>query len=293
MLFDNGISSELKNNLTSLIDGNKIPQSMIIDGGSEEQREELAKELCCAFFCEDNGQEPCNICPSCLKINANSHPDVIFIQAEDNKKTISIDVIRKMREDVFILPNESDRKVYIIRQADTMQHYAQNALLKVLEEPPKYASFILLCDYHTSLLQTVLSRSIVFNIGATKVSQLEEKKQKIATQTAISMADALAKKDEFELLMLTGAFEKDTQLFKSSIVMLEHIFRDALVIGHGGNSLISCSEEAAKTLSRTIPSDKLINLIDNNREIMFEIDKHANTNLTMTRLCSTLIQAIK
>lgn len=292
MLFDDNISKELKNNLTSLINDGRIPQSMIIDGGGKEQREELVLELCCSFLCNSQYEKPCNKCINCMKIINQSHPDVIYVQAEEKKKSISIDVIRKMREDVFVLPNESDHKIYIIKQADTMQPYVQNALLKILEEPPKYASFILLCDYHTSLLQTVLSRSIVFNIGATQTSKLEEKKQQIAVDTASLMAKALANKDEFEMLMLTGVFEKDTQLFKSCILLFEQIVRDALVLNQGGKSQISCNYEIAKLLSENVSTNLLIELINKNRDIMFALDNNANTNLTITRLCSTLIKVV-
>lgn len=291
MLSDNNVSNELISNLTSLVNSGKIPQSMIIDGGSEEMREELVKELCCSFMCI-SVDKPCGKCENCIKINAECHPDVIYVQAQDKKKTISVDVIRKMREDAFVLPNESDHKIYIIRQADTLQPYAQNALLKILEEPPEYASFIMLCDYHTSLLQTVLSRSVVFNIGASQATKLDEKKQKVAEEVAGKIATAIANKNEFELLMLTGKFDKNTELFKYTLTLLENIFRDALILSQGGNTMITNYNSEAKMLSQSLEPEKLIELINKNRDIMFKLDNFANTNLTMTRLCSTLIKVL-
>lgn len=293
MLATDGYSAELSNNLSALIEGGRVPHAMIIDGGSSVKRGELALSLASALVCNSTEQKPCNHCNSCKKVKAGFHPDVIMVEAEDKKKTISVDVIRKMREDAYILPNEASKKIYIVKQADTMQPYAQNALLKVLEEPPKYASFILLCDYHTALLPTVLSRCVVFNIGVSALQEISHQKEEKAQELAIKIASAISKKDEYELLIITSEFEKNTELLQTCILMLELIFRDALVICSGGSNCISCSEDCAKELVKSLDTTQLMKLIDTVRMIMSQVQKHANNNLTITRLCSTLIQAVQ
>lgn len=291
MFLTDGYSAELLKNLSALVESKRVPHSMIIDGGSVQKREELALNFAGMVLCASEDLKPCGECASCKKVVANSHPDIKIVEAEDKKKTISVDVIRAMREDVYILPNESEKKIYIIKNAETMQPYAQNALLKILEEPPQYAVFILLCEYHKILLPTVLSRCVVFNIGATKTQELTEKKEKQAQELTQSIALAVANKNEYDLLMITSAFEKNAELLQASLTMLELIFRDALILCCGGKELISHSEESARILITSLDKMQLLSLIDAVKDISEQVKQYANNNLTITRLCSTLIKA--
>ena len=84
-----------------------------------------------------------------------SHPDFITVEDPEHKN-VAVQIIRKFREDVFIRPNESDHKIYLLPQPLGVE--GQNALLKILEEPPAYGVFILLTDNPEKLLPTVRSR---------------------------------------------------------------------------------------------------------------------------------------
>ncbi len=294
MFFVDGYSAELLNNLSALIENNRVPHAVIIEGGNEQKRLELATSFANAMICTaDQGNKPCGMCSVCKKVQCGSHPDVILIQAEDKKKTISVDVIRKMRDDAYVLPNEAERKIYIVNQAHTMQPYAQNALLKVLEEPPKYASFILLCDYHTELLQTVLSRCVVYNIESIEsddfTQQIGDKEKELSEKISV----AVSEKNELELLVITSEFEKNSDLMQSCLVAFELILRDALIMASGGQECISASFESARILAGRIEKDRLIKLIESTRKIISQVEQHANNNLTITRLCTTLIQVVQ
>ena len=88
---------------------------------------------------------------------ANTHPDFITVD-DPEKKTVPVDLIRDARADMYIQPNESDHKIYLFPRAQDMGLPGQNALLKVLEEPPEYGVFLLLTDNPEKLLPTVRSR---------------------------------------------------------------------------------------------------------------------------------------
>ena len=92
------------------------------------------------------------------RIAAGSHPDVRVI-GRDGRATIGVDTIRELRSDAHIIPSESERKVYIIEDADTMTVEAQNAFLLSLEEPPPYVLYLLLCSDSKALLETIRSRA--------------------------------------------------------------------------------------------------------------------------------------
>jgi len=117
-------------------------------------RTAAAGNLAAAFVCDRPEQAPCGTCPHCRKARAGIHPDIITLTEE----RLSVDQVRTLRADAWIRPNEARRKVYLIANADGMLPPAQNALLKLLEDGPAYAAFLLLAENDAALLPTVRSR---------------------------------------------------------------------------------------------------------------------------------------
>lgn len=140
-----------------------ISQSCIISARTMAAAKKRAVELAAEAVCSGSGKRPCGLCRNCRKVMQGIHPDVITIglPLDDKgkpKKEIQVDQIRAVVSDAYILPNEAERKVYIIENADCMNIPAQNAALKLLEEPPA-GVVILLCAVNTGqLLPTVKSR---------------------------------------------------------------------------------------------------------------------------------------
>lgn len=113
------------------------------------------------------GQAACGRCASCRKALAGGetlHPDIHVFEPEKNAG-FSVETVRGIRKSVYLLPNEGDRKVYILCGAQKMSRSAQNALLKLFEEPPASASFVICCDRRDALLPTVLSRALLIPLG--------------------------------------------------------------------------------------------------------------------------------
>ena len=142
----------------------KLPHAMILEGPYGTGKHTIARLAAAALSCESkensNAPLPCLNCLSCRKAIENKSPDIIVIGRED-KATIGVDAVRFIKEDVSIVPNDSDHKVYIIEEADKMTTQAQNALLLTLEEPPSYVHFFLLCENSGLLLETIRSRAPV------------------------------------------------------------------------------------------------------------------------------------
>ena len=105
-----------------------------------------------------SGERPCGRCAPCRKVSSGVHPDVTVISGPGEGKPITVDQVRALRSDAYIRPNEGERKIYLLEQADRMNQSAQNAMLKLLEEGPAYAVFLLLAENGGGLLQTVRSR---------------------------------------------------------------------------------------------------------------------------------------
>jgi DNA polymerase-3 subunit delta' len=108
------------------------------------------------------------------KIGKLATPDVTVHEPTDGKKSIGVSLIRDIRTAAFIKPQELSVRVFIIRQAHTMTTEAQNALLKILEEPPKGVFFFLLCENASLLLPTVRSRAPVIKMSVVSDNELAE-----------------------------------------------------------------------------------------------------------------------
>ena len=102
----------------------------------------------------------CGDCPDCKKLALGVHPDLVELKGEKSRGAYSIDQIRDLRKDALIYPNEARKKVYILHDAEKIGEEAQDAFLKILEEPPEFVVFILLCSDESEMLATVLSRVV-------------------------------------------------------------------------------------------------------------------------------------
>ena len=147
-------NQRLRDNLTKSLARGRISHFYLISGPQGSGKHTLARLLASAILCKDRGK-PCGRCLPCRKIKSGNHPDFITVEDPEHKN-VAVRVIREFREDVFIRPNESDHKIYLLPQEMGIE--GQNALLKILEEPPHYGVFILLTDNPEKLLPTVRSR---------------------------------------------------------------------------------------------------------------------------------------
>ena len=91
----------------------------------------IAKAAVC-----DGEDKPCDKCSNCHLACVGSHPDIITISPPKGKKSITINEVRQIRNDAYVKPHKAGKKVFIIEGADVMPEQHQNALLKVIEEPP-------------------------------------------------------------------------------------------------------------------------------------------------------------
>jgi len=138
-----------------------------------------------AVVCSDRtGKRPCNKCIHCDKASRSIHPDIQKIGRQDDKLIVGVDQIRGLKRDVYIIPNESEQKAYIVDDADSMNVNAQNAFLQILEEPPAHAVFILCAENPAALLPTVRSRCIEL-----KMLPEDQPARSDAKSAAISDAD--------------------------------------------------------------------------------------------------------
>ena len=160
--FKDIIGNELiKEQFSEAIEQGRVSHAYLLLGEKGMGKKMFARSLCLELFCEHPGENgACLSCPSCKKVISGNHPDVIWLSTE-KPDLIRVDEIRQQIVDtVDIKPYLGRYKVYVIPDCERMNQQAQNALLKVLEEPPAYLIMLISRGDETALLETVLSRSI-------------------------------------------------------------------------------------------------------------------------------------
>ncbi|MCK5836670.1 MAG: DNA polymerase III subunit delta' [Desulfobacula sp.] len=144
--------------LNHIIQTKKIPNAFLFLGSENTGRKEAAYLFAKGCNCLSGMDRACNHCTSCRKIDAKSHPDILCLTLQKGKKSISISQIREMGVTLSSRPNEARFRMVLILTADLMNRQAQNALLKMLEEPPDRTFFILVAHKVSTLLPTIVSR---------------------------------------------------------------------------------------------------------------------------------------
>lgn len=162
-------NSKICSAVDSFLKENRIPHAILIEGDKGTGRHTLAHFLAKAAVCSGENI-PCNNCRNCNNADSSCHPDIIFTAPEDGKKNIAVSQIRELRDETYVKPHSANRRVFVIDYADTMNPQSQNALLKVLEEPPGSVIFILIAESKSSLLPTVISRCILLSLTAPEKS---------------------------------------------------------------------------------------------------------------------------
>ena len=176
--------------LTRMLQKGSIPHAMLFTGIDGVGKQTTAGALGMALNClSPVGVSACGACPSCQKVSSGAHPDMITICPEG--AFIKIDQVRTLSRQLRFAPLEGDWRVVIINDAQAMNLEASNAVLKILEEPPKGTVIILTASQTTDLLPTIVSRcqQIAFRpIPCEKITQVLEETRGLDRQTATTLA---------------------------------------------------------------------------------------------------------
>lgn len=146
---------KIPDGLMRSVKAGRIAHAFLLSGPHGTGKRTCANYLTQTILCA-SPQAPCGQCPACKKVMAGLHPDVQVVGEEE--KSISVDTIRALRDQLALRPFEADRHITLIPRADRMTAQAQNALLKTLEEPAGGNVFFLLTDQPGAVLPTIVSR---------------------------------------------------------------------------------------------------------------------------------------
>ena len=250
--------------VNAMLEADRLPHAIIIEGQKGMGKRTFAMHIAQGAVCREKNK-PCGVCRDCHLLQNSSHPDVT-VYDEDTKYTV--DMIRSVRQEMYLMPHMARRRVFIFCGAQNLSEAAQNAMLKVIEEPPAAAIIIFALPTAQSLLETVRSRCITFtmqtpprqeaaefiknrtgkplaeiypvldaangNIGYT-LDSLDDGKAQADKQAAVQLIEQSIKKDTYGMLKTLYAYDKDRPAIKRLFDALK--IEIMLRIKNGGDSI--------------------------------------------------------
>lgn len=158
-------NKSLKTVLRADLESGRLAHAYILEGPHGSGKTMLALTVCAALSGEDG---------RISSIFSGYCPDVMTIRRKEDRKTIGVDEIRTLRSTAYIRPNDLEFKAYLLEECESMTVQAENALLKLLEEPPQNVYFFLMCENAAALLPTVRSRAPTLRMQVFEKEELSE-----------------------------------------------------------------------------------------------------------------------
>lgn len=280
-------NTALKQDLRTAL-AQRFPQTVLLCDPTGSSNELLAEVLASALLCS-GAHAPCGSCSACTKMRADAHPDLILI--DEGESEIKVDTARAIRDEAYIRPNEGGRKVFLIRHADHMNPAAQNALLKVLEEPPRDVFFILTAMQPGVILQTIRSRCTIYHLEP----PIEEIPDDAILDQIAPFLRAMTERDEYRMAVAAQNFAKLNKAeFRSAMALLTTALRDAIMADSapGIEPLLPRLQQETLALGRRIPTRKLLAITELCAVLRERASRNASAGVQSTVLAAGAYQHI-
>lgn len=218
-------------------DFSMLPHAILFHGMNGVGKSALAWRLAKSLLCEAPVSDAlvCGTCPSCVRFEAGTHPDVRNVSPLRDSAVIGVDQIREVGQFCMLTPHTSKRKIVLVDPADAMNTNAANAFLKVLEEPPA-SCFLLLVTARTARLPaTIRSRCVSVSVQPPRRDEAGRWLQKVTADKGI--ADAA-------LTLAGGAPLRALQLIQTDELRNHHEWiKDVVAIREGTKDPLSCARQ--------------------------------------------------
>lgn len=314
MSFDALLGNErLKENISRSIARGRPSHFYLISGPKGSGKHTLATLLAAALNCT-GADKPCLSCAHCRKTLGGNHPDYITVFDPDHKN-LPVKIVRQVRDEMFVRPNEGTKKIYMIPQE--MGTEGQNALLKVLEEPPSYGVFILLTENPNSILPTIRSRCTHLAMSGLSEEILQKElsarfpqagsddisaaisrsggylgqaialleQDSVFAPQALRFADAFRDRNKLEIALLFASMEKWKR--DQILPVLEQCFallEEALVCRSG----MSATSPQARGISAAYSGQDLLGCIEALKKAIL----YTKSNVSVAAVCGYLTHAL-
>ena len=312
--------------LETMTERDRTAHTVLFYGENGTGKKTIAEYYIHLLMCNDKKDgKPCFNCKACHNISDNIHPDVITAEKSGKLGGYSVETVKKICYDVFIRPNNSDKKVYIFKDCNNMDERSQNTLLKIIEEPPEYAYFIFTAESKSAFLPTVLSRCISFgtspcndeecilalsehgistnqaenavecfhgNIGKC-IDFTENENLKEIIDIVRLATDSLIKKDEYSFACNLNKSVKDREEIKTVLTMLDRIAGDSVKLNYDKNAFLSgCYKDGAERLSEMLTLNSGNRIHEIIEKCWRAVSANVNASLALSAMCGEIFEII-
>lgn len=315
------MNSALRETVDNMLCAGRFPHAVLLYGDSGVGKKYSAKEISAMLLCHSGSQRfACGKCASCVLFKSGSHPDLIIAEHSGKRNGISVAEVRRICADASIAPNTSDSKVYLILDADAMEAAAQNALLKIIEEPPENVYFIFTAQSKSVFLPTILSRIVSIgvgecseseclkalaehgiptedakrayednggNIGKCLLSINDDDRIKVC-QTVAALVNCIISRDEYGFLKVCHSIETDSEMTKNVLSEMIAVVRDISACRIDSDNCIGIYRKGAYALSQTMSHKSVIRLYECISAAYSDIKMNVSPKLALCLLCSQI-----
>lgn len=278
------VSESVLSVLDSFFSDGRCPHAMLIDGSGVLQRQQLSRLAAKMIVCSNQERTPCGVCESCRKADESIHPDIITLEKPADKKFYVKADVKKLVADVYLTPNEAQRKVYILPELQSMNEECQNLLLKVLEEPPAYTAFVLTSQSSNAVIGTVLSRVVRLRLGSVEEAEYSE----AAIQIVKALCKAVCLPHDYEKVKATAPLDGNKKLTAEVVMLMVSVLRDAVALKSHGQVLLTDFKAESEELSVKLNLKKLLDMYDAVSGIYQSLENNPNYTLLTAILCARL-----
>ena len=246
----------------------------LLVGQDEGEQLQVAKEYAKTWLCNSNENKPCETCKSCIQFDSYAHPDFEIIEPDGN--SIKIEQARHLIDKMLEKPIESEKKIFIINEADKMTVQAQNCLLKILEEPPSYGIIILVSSNEHVFLNTIKSRCIKLYGG--------NERQNVGVNYVRQRLSEGRDSDEYKPIeQIINSIEKieKIEINKLSKILLER-----------KDNLNECLEYINMLIYQNSSNIKYLEGIDIVSDAIRKLKLNCNVEMTIDKMCFELWEVI-
>ena len=247
-------SDALARQIRRLAQHGALPHAVILSGSGD--RAGAARFFAAALLCRQEEGRPCLRCSACRKVLDGIHPDVRLVQDTDRKE-LSVETVRQLRQDVYIRPNEAERKVYIFADCEQLNERDQNVLLKIVEEGPAYAAFLFCAESASALLPTIRSRCVELKLRGEDEAPVSE--------DALALCRAFASARISPVVQLTVGWENRRMKREALQQALEDAWQlcaQALLLQCGKAPGTGPAAETSDALQRALRRHQLQQLVE-------------------------------
>ena len=270
--------------LDGLFTEGRCPHALLIDGSGSLQREQVSCLAAKMIVCSNQSRTPCGSCENCRKADENIHPDIITLEKPSDKKYYVKADVKKLVGDAYLTPNEAQKKVYILPELQNMNEESQNLLLKILEEPPVYTTFVLTSQTANAVIGTVLSRVTRVRLGSTEDVEYSEK----AIEVVRELCKAVSSHREYDKIKATAPLDGNKKLTAEVLTLFIAVLRDAIALKNQGKAILSDFSRESTELSTRQTLKKLLDVYDAVSGIHQSLENNPNYTLLTAVLCARI-----